>query len=440
MKALKRNQVLEQVVAGQLTNAEAGEALGLSVRQVKRLRKRYREQGEAGLVHGNHGRVSPQRLPEATQATIVALAQTTYADYNDSHLTEKLQAAPHNLHVSRSSVRAVRRAAGLPSPRKRRAPRHRQRRERRASAGMLLQADGSRHDWLEGRGPELTLLAYIDDATNEVSGALFREAEDAAGYFLGLQHICQTQGLPLAIYADRHTIFQSPAAPTRAEENPTSQLGRLLGELGIELIAAHSPQAKGRIERLWGTLQDRLVKVLREAQACTLADANRVLATYLPEHNARFQVPPRCETAAYVPWPEEFSYERYFCFKYHRRVANDNTVSFNGHKLQIPPTRHRAHYAHAEVELHQHLDGRLAIVHDGQTLVSFFSAENSPLRVGKFQPRTPQAPPETPLPAPVSERPAAPARAPHKPAADHPWRHGFRVPTPQQKSEPTQRD
>src|SRR5690349_15143078 len=154
MKAFKRNHVLEQVVAGQLTNAEAAEVLGLSVRQVKRLRKRYREQGAEGLVHGNRGRVSPQRLPEATRATIVALAQTTYADYNDCHLTEKLQAAPHNLPVSRASVRVVRRAAGLPSPRKRRAPRHRQRRERRASAGMLLQADGSRHDWLEGRGPD----------------------------------------------------------------------------------------------------------------------------------------------------------------------------------------------------------------------------------------------------------------------------------------------
>jgi transposase len=440
MKALKRSRVLEQVVAGQLTNAEAAEVLGLSVRQVKRLRKRYREHGAAGLVHGNQGRASSRRLAETTRATIVALAQTTYADYNDCHLTEKLQAAPHHLHVSRSSVRAVRRAAGLPSPRKRRASRHRQRRERRASAGMLLQADGSRHDWLEGRGPESTLLAYIDDATNEVLGALFREAEDAAGYFLGLQHICQTHGLPLAIYADRHTIFQSPAASTRAEENPTSQLGRLLEELGIELIAAHSPQAKGRIERLWGTLQDRLVKALREAQACTLAEANRVLATYLPEHNARFRVPPRCETVAYVPWPDAFAYERYFCFKYHRRVANDNTISFNGHKLHIPPNAHRANYAHAKVELHQHLDGHLAIVHDGRTLVSFLPADSGPPRVGKFQPLAPLAPADTPVPAPVSEPSAAPARTPHKPAANHPWRHGFRVPTPQPKSEPTQRD
>ena len=170
MKALKRSRVLVQVEAGQMTNAEAAEVLGLSVRQVKRLRKRYREHGAAGLVHGNQGRASPQRLPETTRATIVALAQTTYADYNDCHLTEKLQAAPHHLVVSRASVRVVRRAAGLPSPRKRRAPRHRQRRERRASAGMLLQADGSRHAWLEGRGPELVLLAYIDDATNEVLG------------------------------------------------------------------------------------------------------------------------------------------------------------------------------------------------------------------------------------------------------------------------------
>jgi hypothetical protein len=173
-------------------------------------------------------------------------------------------------------------AKGQKSPRKRRSSRYRRRRERKARAGMLLQGDGSRHDWLEGRGPWLTLVGYIDDATSEVCGASFRAEEDAAGYFLGLQAIGRERGIPAAVYVDQHTIFQSPAKPTLEQQlngqQPKSQFGRLADELGIELIIAHSPQAKGRVERLWGTLQDRLVKALRKAGASNLAEANQVLA------------------------------------------------------------------------------------------------------------------------------------------------------------------
>ena len=213
IKELKRLKVLEWVEAERMTVAEAAQMLGISERQGWRILARYRQAGGAGLVHGNRGRRSPRRLAEAARAEIVTLAQGLCRDYNDQHLTEVLQ-EEHGLQVSRASVRRVRRAAGLASPHKYRRRRGHQRRARYPQAGMLLQFDASIHAWLEGRGAKLALAAAIDDATNEVVGAVFREQEDAAGYFLLLRSISQSHGLPLAAYADRHTIFQSPGKPT----------------------------------------------------------------------------------------------------------------------------------------------------------------------------------------------------------------------------------
>jgi transposase len=407
-----------------LTGRQAAERLGISLRQVRRLIAKYREHGAPGLVHGNRGRAPNNRLSEALRARISALAQEDYKDYNDSHFTEEL-AEQHGLEVSRSSVRRIRRDAGQKSPRKRRPPRHRSRRQRKEQAGMLLQTDGSRHDWLEGRGPWLTLIAYIDDATNQVSGATFRDEEDAAGYFLGLREICLTQGIPAAIYADQHTIFQSPTKATLeqelAGEEPKSQLGRLLDELGIELIAARSPQAKGRIERLWQTFQDRLVKALRKAGASNREDANQVLASFLPKFNQRFGIEPAQGGTAFMPWPKEYRTEDFFCFKHTRTVTNDNTIPFDGHRLQIPPGPNRRSYAKANVDVLQHLDGRLEVRYQGLSLVTFQPAPDQPLRVNKFKPIHKQtaSPPlraeEKPLQTPL-------AKSPYTPAANHPWR------------------
>ena len=213
MKEQKRLRVLNEVEAGRLTGKQAAELLGLSVRQVRRLIASYREKGAAGLAHGNRGRISKRRIPEAVRERILELARTTYLDYNDRHFTEEL-AERHGIVVSRSTVRRLRRGAGLGSPRKRRTPRHRGRRPRYPRSGMLTQVDGSPHDWLEGRGKRLTLIASIDDATNEVPAAVFREQEDSAGYFMVMRDISKTHGLPMAVYADRHTIFQSPKKAT----------------------------------------------------------------------------------------------------------------------------------------------------------------------------------------------------------------------------------
>jgi transposase len=425
LKELKRMQMLQQIEAGQMTAGQAAEILGVSLRHTRRLIARYREQGAEGLVHGNRGRPAHNRITEAVRAKIEELAEGKYRDYNDSHFTEELEDEWPELQVSRSTVRRIRRSRGIGSPRKRRSPRHRRRRERKAQVGMLLQTDGSRHDWLEGRGPWLTLIAYIDDASNEVSGAVFREEEDAAGYFMGLQSICRRKGIPAAIYADRHTIFQSPAEASLeqqlADEEPLSQFGRLLDELGIELIEAHSPQAKGRIERLWGTLQDRLVKALREANASNIEEANQVLVKFLSKHNRRFMVEPAQSGSAYVPWPKEYRQGTFFCFKHQRTVTNDNTIAFDAQRLQIPPGPKRRSYAKARVDVWQLLDGRLEIRYQGKRLAIFKPANQAPVRIGHFSPLPdPQSQPEKP-PKEKFDQPAQ-ARKPHKPASDHPWR------------------
>lgn len=424
VKEQKRLRVLVEVEAGRLRGQEGAQVLGVSLRQARRLLAAFRERGAAGLVHGNRGQEPVNKTPAGIRERIVVLARERYADYNDSHFTEKL-ADEHGITVSRSTLRRIRRSMGQRSPRKCRRPRHRKRRERYSQRGMLLQLDGSPHDWLEGRGPRLTLLVAIDDATGEVPNGVFREQEDDAGYLELVGGISRSHGLPQAVYTDRHTIFRSPKQATLeqelAGERPRSQFGRVMDELEIETIVAYSPQAKGRVERLLGTLQDRLVKELREADACTLAEANQVLRRFLPDFSVRFGVPPAQPVSAYRPWPGSLRPEQVFCFKHRRTVSNDNTISFDGKRLQIPPGPDRISYARARVEVQQRLDGSLVICHNGRALVAYQPATPAPVRVGKFTP-APSAQP----PAPAKTQPAKPAvtktRTPYKPPPDHPWR------------------
>ena len=241
---------------------------------------------------------------------------------------------------------------------------------------MLLQVDGSRHDWLQGRGPYLTLVGAADDATGTVPFALFRQQEDAHGYMLMLKDIIDHHGVPLALYSDRHGIFQrSPKEPESLEEqlrgrpDPT-QLGRALEELGTRLIQAHTPQAKGRIERVWGTFQDRLVSELRLAGASTIEQANKVLWNFLPRYNQRFGVTPSQLGSAYRQLPPGVCLDSVLCFKYLRTVANDNTVRFNGATIQILPDGYRASYARAKVEVQERLDGSIVVAYRGRTLAA----------------------------------------------------------------------
>lgn len=385
-KEQKRLMVLNRIERGEVGAGQAAVVLGLSLRQVRRLLARYRHEGAAALAHGNRGRAPVHRVSAAVRAWVEALARDPrYAGCNHSHFTELLGSEPHHLVLSRPSVRRILLAAGMRSPRRRRAPKHRSRRERMPQEGMLLQWDGSRHDWLEGRGPWLTLVGAIDDATGTVPAARFRQQEDGQGYLLVLRDILGTNGVPLAIYRDRHGIFERrEREPWTLEEElagervPT-QVGRALAELSIESIPAHSPQAKGRIERLWGTFQDRLVIELRLAEANTLEEADRVLQRFLPRYNAQFAVPATQSGSAYRPLPAGTTPEAVCCFKYERTVANDNTITLGQQRLQLVPGPGGRSYAHATVEVQEHLDGHLTVCYRGEALLTTPAPATAPL-------------------------------------------------------------
>ncbi|MGH8866038.1 MAG: ISNCY family transposase [Burkholderiales bacterium] len=355
--------VLNACIRGDMACASAAELLSLSVRHTKRLKKRLREAGEAALAHANRGRPSHRRLPDRTRQAVLRLARTTYAGFNDHHLAEKLNEV-EGFSLSRETLRRLLRKAGLGPPHKRRAPAHRQRRPRVARQGELLQLDGSPHDWLEGRGPLLTALGMQDDASSKILAAQFFPSETAEGYFHLLQSLLRRFGVPTAFYGDRSGIFvRNDDSWTLEEElagkrQPT-QFGRALSQLGITFIAAQSPQAKGRVERLWGVLQDRLVSELRLAQACDIDAANRVLRRFLTDYNRRFARTPRDAAKAWRPAPQQL--DRICAFLHERIVSNDNVVQWEGRRFQIPPQNRRFSFAGAKVQLYQALDGRVSL-------------------------------------------------------------------------------
>lgn len=424
-KAQQRLLVLTHVLAGELAIADAAAYLRLSVRQVGRLADRLRTEGAAGLVHGNRGRQPANRVDEAVRASIAELARTTYLGFNPVHLAESLAETDPGTPSART-IRRILGAAGIASPRTRRPAAHRSRRERMPRAGMLLQADGSRHDWLEGRGPYLTLIAGIDDATEVVTGGTFRDHEDAAGY---LEMLCQTvagHGLPLALYTDLHGIFvkDPDRGQTLAEQlagQPSrTQVGRALDAAGIRWIGARSPQAKGRSERLWGTFQDRLVSELRREGVATIEDANTLLARHLPRHNRRFAVPAAEPGAAWRPWPDGPPPEAVFCFEYTRRVERDATIGWDGGALSLPRRTGGASWGRRRVTVQERLDGSLWM-RDGSELYPLSPAPPStPILRARHLSRVPEltSPPEPPR-TPVERAPSAASAS--RPKPEHPW-------------------
>lgn len=359
---LHRYHTLRLVRERRITGAQAAASLDLSERHVWWLLARVRALGQRALVHGNRGRPSGRRLPAVAQQEILTLAQGRYAGLNTTHLTEKLQAEA-GLPVSRATVHRLLRAAGVARPRRRRPPRHRARRPRRAQAGLLVLWDGSPHAWLEARGPHCSLVGAMDDATGELlPGAAFVPEEDTVSYLRLLQTLVATCGIPVALYMDCHSIFRrhdaawSLAEELRGRQDPT-QVGRALAALGIAAIYALSPQAKGRIERLWGTLQDRLVAELRLAGISTVAAANAFLPQFTPVFNARFARPPADTVPAWRPVPRGLDLARVCSLYTEATVLNDNTVRTQGTLIQIPPGPGGRGYAKARVEVRQLLDG-----------------------------------------------------------------------------------
>ena len=409
MKEQQRTEVVSRWLAGVVTTAEAVALLGVTERSAWRLRAAMVRSGAAGLAHGNRGRASPRRLPDPVRERILELARTTYRGYNDSHLAEALD-EDAGIRIGRSSLRRLLRAEGIASPRKRRASRYRARRERMAQAGLLIQVDGSRHDWLEGRGPWLTLVGGIDDATGVIVGATFREAEDGVGYLTIVRDMARRYGLPAALYRDGSTIFASSSADGPGRDDAT-QVGRALAELGITTIVAGSPQAKGRIERAWGTFQDRLVSELRRAGTTDIAGANVVLRTFLPRFNRRFSVPAASAVPAWRPVPAGLDLARVCAFRWRRAVGSDSCVRLDGMVLQLPPGPGGRSLAGRRVELELRLDERLLVVADGRTLV-VVPAPPEPRRLREVR----YLQPGGPVPEPTSRNVG------YLPDETHPWR------------------
>ena len=399
-----RLQVLNQLVGRQMTTPEAAQVLGLSERHTWRMLAAYREEGAAALAHGNRGRRPANAISEETRQRVITLACTRYYGFNHTHLTELL-AEREGMVLTRSTVRGILAGAGVPSPRRRRPPRHRQRRERKAQEGTLLQLDGSPHDWLMGRGPVLTLLLAVDDATGIVAAARFHSQEDTLGYLLLFQDIIQRHGIPLAVYTDRHAVFQHnhtlwDEVHQTGKRIPT-QFARALKELGVTQVFARSPQAKGRVERANGTFQDRLVPELRLAGAATAAEANVVLAGFLPRFNARFAVPAAQRGSAYRTPGAGLDLASTLCIKNRRKVAKDNTVLYRQSTLQLFPTLDRPSYSGAIVEVQERLDGQLAVWYQGKTVASRTAPPHARMLRGRGVTGLKRGP-GMPMPAPMA--------------------------------------
>ncbi len=365
-----RRQILECYLHRQIDSRQAITLLGLSRRQFWRLLAAYRESGAKSLPHGNRGRRPGNATSEDIAARVVELARDRYPDANHTHLVQLLEER-EDIQISRQTLRRILVAAGLKSPRRRRPPRHRVRRERMPREGMLIQIDGSQHRWLGDEHPQLTLHLAVDDATGRVLAALFRPDEDTCGYFELLGGLIRNHGIPLALYSDRHSVFV-PAVrsgrPSQAEG--ATQFARAMSELGIRQIFAGSPQAKGRVERAAGTFQDRLVTELRLDGVSTLNGANYLLGSFIARFNRQFAVAPAQPQAAYRSLDPDLDLDLVLSFRHSRRVARDNTVRYRWQAIQLLPSGEHPTYAGSRVEVIEHTDGRLRVAFAGRIVPS----------------------------------------------------------------------
>lgn len=373
-RELHRVHVVRLTLEGRESVGKGAKLLGISARQMKRLRRKMRAGGVAGLVHGNRGKPGWNKTGSKKLNKVIELARGRYQGLNDTHLTEKLK-EKEKIDLSRPTVRRVLRAAGIAAVRKRGVKRHYRRRERKAQEGALLLWDGSPHRWFGEKFAEWSLMAAIDDATGKLLCAVFAKQEDAQSYLTCLKQIVMENGIPLAIYMDRHGIFRrndehwTLDEQLAGQQTPT-QVTQALLALGIEPIFALSPQAKGRVERLFNTLQDRLVQELRLAGITSPEKATLfVNGPFKTDFNTRFAKPARESQPAYRPLPKGLDIDRICSFRYEATVGNDNAVRLAGMILDIPAGPRRRGYAKARVELRQLLDGRWRVYHKNELLL-----------------------------------------------------------------------
>jgi transposase len=396
-KDLRRLHVVHKVLEGTMTQAGAAELVSLSERQIRRIVQRLRQEGDKGICHRARDKPSNRKLPKKLKDRIVRLYRTTYADFGPTLFTEKLEER-QGIVISRETARAWLMEEGA-WKRHRRRKQHRAWRERKDRLGEMVQMDGSHHDWFEGRGPACVFMGYIDDGTGRVFGR-FYDYEGTIPAMDSFKRYVKKYGLPLAVYLDKHTTYKSPGTPTLEDElngtEPLSEFGRALGELGVRLIHAHSAPAKGRIERLFNTLQDRLVKEMRLEGICSIDEANRFLVSYLPRYNRRFAVPPKKEGNLHRS-PEGLDLDAILCVKTVRTLRNDYTIQHERKLYQIDDSIRTK-----KVMVEDRIDGSMRITSKGV-----------PVRFHQIIKRP--APPQT-------ERPFVTRGTAHRPSADHPWR------------------
>jgi transposase len=408
-KEARRVFVMERLLGGGLTVPEAARILGVSERQLQRLKKEVSLNGIEALAHKGRGKKPKHALSQEERGVILEQATTALKGASYAHMAELLRER-HQIQRCAKTIGRLLKEAGIKHPHTHKAPRRFRRRERMKAEGMLLQIDASPHDWLEGRGSRMSLHGVIDDATSKVVGLYFRLNEDATGYFEVIRQVLSQYGVPQSLYSDRHTIFKSPKdGKLTIEEElagrtvPLTQFGRALEELGIRHISARTPQAKGRIERLWGTLQDRLVIEMRLAGIQTLQEANAFLPDFIRRHNERFAIQAVEPQAAYAPKPRPERLKDVLCFQHTRKVGRDSTISFEGTTYALEDSagvaKLRAGYS---LGVLCHLDGSLS---------ARWETKKYALK-----------PYEVPEPLQQTEPLKKPHREPYRPPASHPWK------------------
>jgi len=397
-KELKRLHVVHKVLEGELTQVEGAEILSLSERQIGRIVKRIREEGDTGIQHRSRGKESHRRLPKKLKDRVVGLYVQKYKGFGPTFTSEKLSEIDA-IALSKETVRKWLLEAG--QWQKNRKPRtHRQWRERKWHCGQMVQMDGSHHDWFEGRRTKCVLMGYIDDATGRIF-CRFYEYEGTIPAMDSFKRYIKAHGLPMSVYFDKHTTYKSTAEPSIEDEingtEPLSEFGRAVRELGVELIHAHSPQAKGRVERMFNTLQDRLVKEMTLRGINTIEEANRYLKSYLTSHNRRFAVKPKEQNDLHREVPRGLNLDTILCIKTERTLRNDFTIAHNGKLYQIQEA-----VRSKKVLVEQRVNGRILITHNGMS-VKFKEILIRPEQKQKPIYRVRK-------------------RKVHIPSADHPWR------------------
>lgn len=410
-KEARRVHVMELLISGKLTVSEAARLLGLSERQVKRLKKGVNEQGIGFLAHKNRGRKPKHALPEETRSIIVRLAQEELKGASCTHMAE-LIAESFGITVSDRTIRRILKHAGISNPHSKRTPRRRRCRQRMPKAGLLVQADASPFTWLEERGPVFALHGIIDDATGMILGLHFRPTEDLVGYFCVFRQMAENHGIPLAFYTDKHTIFFSPKKDSLSLEEELAgkkvaltQLGRVLASVGINHIPASSPQAKGRVERLFNTLQHRLRIELRLAGISDLEEANAFLPGFIKRFNARFAVAPRDPEPAFRPAPPPELLDQILSIQEERKASSGSTISYYGRTYQLVDNQGRiiALSPGSKVAVLRHLDGSISALYQGKSFGLKEFVKPAPLTT-------------------TPDKKQFPRDTASKPSFDHPWR------------------